>query len=386
MNDAELATAIAKLRGEWQARGGGESAIDEITIEQAGGELKADLLVFPSRYLGELCEANRLRPVRASILESKELDFSDILPLVREREIVYGQQVMALPLGCPTPLLARSGNDSGPPEAPLADHYAAFVFLAKAAPLARHASREAIWFDPETMKPRLTEPPFVRALTEIVKIEKKKQSPCDVAKRLLADETKAAVVWPCRNSDGRGIAEIQVEKLPAVTRVYNPSSEEWESVPPRQVTLLATSGRLVGVSTQSRNTASAFRLAGWLASPEVAGQLIRESNGIAICRASQRRMADNWFGVNKVAGARQFSEQTFSALVQREGAPLPRLPGVDRYLELLSDAVRSAAEGNLTPPEALNKAMDEWESLTDQLGRADQRRAYRRCLGIEQFK
>jgi ABC-type glycerol-3-phosphate transport system substrate-binding protein len=206
-----------------------------------------------------------------------------------------------------------------------------------------------------------------------------------VAKQLVADETKAAVVWPCRNSEARGAAEIQVEMMPAVTQVFNPSAEQWESTPPRRVTLLATSGRLVGVTSKSRNAASAFRLAGWLASPEIDGQLIRESNGMAICRASQRRMADNWLGSSNVAGARQFSEQAYSALMQRDGVPVPRLPGVERYLELLADAVRSAADGKLTPAEALDKAQDDWESITDQLGRSDQRRAYLRCLGMDKY-
>ena len=384
MNDGGLVAAITKLRGEWQELGGGELVVAEISLEQSLAEQDYDLLVFPSRYLGELCEAGRLRPMRTSILESKELDFGDILPLVREREIVYGQQVMALPLGCPTPLVASTEADPMTVIGPLADEYAAFVLMARVAPLARHPSREALWFDPDTMQPRLAEPPFVRALKELVDAKSGVQSPCGIGEELLRGRSPAAMVWPCRTSDAPGSASpLSVRPFPPATQVYNSTAQVWEKTPPRQVTLLASSGRLVGVTTGSRNAASAFRLAGWLASPGVAGQLIASSDGLAICRGSQRRMTDNWIGSSRSSAGQQFSEQTVAALRQREGVTIPRLLGVDQYLEKLAAAVRSAAEGNATPEEALATAVEDWEKLTSELGRDRQRLAYRRCLGID---
>lgn len=384
VNDAELVAAISKLRGEWQEHGGSQLTVSDISLDGQLSESDIDLLIFPSRYLGELCEAGRLRPMRHSILESKEVDFGDILPLVREREIVYGQRVMALPLGCPAPLVATTGMDSGEIVSPLAGQSAALVLMARAAPLAFHPNREAIWFDPETMQPRLTEPPFVRALTELVESISPVESPCEVAGRLLGGEIPSAIVWPCRTANVGAATTFSARPLPAVAKVYNPVAKEWRTSPPRQVTLLATSGRLVGVTTKSRNAASAFRLAGWLASSEVARQFVTSSDGLAIFRESQRRMADNWLGKARAGDARQFSEQLAAALRQREGVTVPRLPGVDRYLNELAEAVRAAAEGRATPSEALAKAAQDWERLTTELGRDRQRLAYRRCLGIEQ--
>lgn len=383
MNDGDLVAAITKLRGEWQELGGGELVVAEVSLEQSLAEQETDLLVFPSRYLGEFSEAGRLRPMRTSILESKELDFGDILPLVREREIVYGQQVMALPLGCPTPLVASTDAEPKTVIEPLAEEYAAFVLLARAAPLARHASREALWFDPDTMQPRLAEPPFIRALKELVDAKSGVHSPCVIGEELLQDRISSAVVWPCRASEASGLASLTVHPIPPATQVYNSAAQTWEKTPPRQVTLLASSGRLVGVTTGSRNAASAFRLAGWLASPGVAGQLVASSDGLAICRGSQRRMADNWLGSSRSSAGQQFSEQLAAALRQREGVTIPRLRGVDQYLEKLAAAVRSAVEGHTTPEEALATAVEDWEKLTNALGRDRQRLAYRRCLGIE---
>lgn len=380
VNDVELVAAIAKLRGEWQANSGGELTVEAISLDQASTDDQADLLVFPSRYLGALCEANRLRPIRRSILESKSLDFGDILPLVREKEIVYGQQVMALPLGCPTPLIAATENEHGSAIAPLVGEFAAYALMARVAPLAQHASREALWFDTETMKPRIAEPPFVRALEEIVKASAP-ISPCEVAAEFVNGRITVAFVWPCRGNTTRDSASFVVTPFPAATEAYNPVAEQWEATPPRHVTLLASSGRLVGVSMKSRNAASAFRLAGWLASAEIVGQLARASNGIAICRSSQGKFADDWLGGSTTN--RAFSEQLAVALSRREGVTVPRLPGVDDYLARLADAVRTAADGSPTPEAALAAAGADWEQLTDKLGRDNQRTAYRRCLGIE---
>jgi multiple sugar transport system substrate-binding protein len=318
--------------------------------------------------------------MRRSVLDSKALEFGDILPLVREREVVYGRQVMALPLGCPPPLVAAIEGGQSIAVAPLADEFAAYALLARAAPMAHHASREALWFDAETMQPRLTEPPFVRALKEM-SVASAAGTPCDVAGKLLAGELPVAIVWPCRTSAAVDASALFVRPLVAATEVFNPIAQQWEATPPRHVTLLATSGRLVGVSTTSRNAASAFRLAGWLASPEIVGQLVKSSNGLAICRGSQRKVADNWLGAG--TSGSQFSEQVVAALSQRHGVAVPRLPGVDRYLQKLADAVRRAADGTATPEEALAAVATDWQQLTDEFGRDRQRLAYRRCLGIE---
>lgn len=380
VNDTELAAAIAKLRGEWQARSGGDLEVRNTSLESLKRGVVADLLVFPSRYLGEFSEANLLRPIRESLLESKELDFGDILPLVREREIVYGQKVMALPLGSLAPLLADVGAATSS-QAPLTDQYAAFALLARAAPLASHSSREAIWFDPLSMKPRLTEPPFVRALAELQEQNQGVASPCEIAGRLRTGKVKSAMIWPCRSNETATIGNISVELLTS-HQVYDPNSDSWETTPPRRVTLLATSGRLVGVTTKSRNAASAFRLAGWLAGREIGGQLVTASDGMAICRSSQRQKADDWLGTDNRTGTRQFSERLALALSQRDGEAVPRLPGVDRYLEALSKAVRAVVIGNETPEVALTEASTKWEEITEEFGRDRQRQAYRRCIGI----
>lgn len=58
-----------------------------------------------------------------------------------------------------------------------------------------------------------------------------------------------------------------------------------------------------------------------------------------------------------------------------------RIPGRERYLESLSQAVRSAIAGEKTPTEALNGAAGEWREITEELGLQQQKDAYQKSVG-----
>jgi hypothetical protein len=101
VNEPGVAEAINRLRGEWAERSGGELISTSQTWAEVAGvkSLDADAIVFPSRYLGELCIRGWLRPVRSNVLESDEFNSADVFPIVRRELIKWGGQVMALPLG-----------------------------------------------------------------------------------------------------------------------------------------------------------------------------------------------------------------------------------------------------------------------------------------------
>src|SRR6188768_1166337 len=60
VNEPQLLDAINRLRGEWAERSGGELSASGTTWQNlsASKTLDADVVVFPSRYLGELCTRN----------------------------------------------------------------------------------------------------------------------------------------------------------------------------------------------------------------------------------------------------------------------------------------------------------------------------------------
>jgi multiple sugar transport system substrate-binding protein len=328
------------------------------------------LIVFPSLAIGELCEAKAILPVRPSVLKSAELRFADFLPLVRDHEVVYAQQVMALPIGCPTPLLLAPGEaepaDIALPEGEIK---LALAYLAWAAPYAEHRSRVSTLLDSDTLRPRLAEPPFVRALESLA---------------AAAGAGPNAVTWPQREAP---IATgLTPRAIPGAAEVFNPIGESWEPVPlsEQKATLVASRGRLVGVTSSSRNAATAFRYAAWLVGPENSQLVSTASDNVANCRGSFARSPDAWRAADDRDLGRRFAEAQAAALRSPRFLLAPRLPGASEYLKALGAQVRQALAGR-PPAEVLQEAADEWEAIHEARGRDEQKAAYARSINAAEF-
>jgi hypothetical protein len=63
---------------------------------------------------------------------------------------------------------------------------------------------------------------------------------------------------------------------------------------------------------------------------------------------------------------------------------VPRIPGVDEYLAALDEAVDETVRLGAAPQDALAKAAQRWEEITDARGRDSQRPAYWKHLGISE--
>ncbi len=150
VNEPQLAEAIGRLRGEWGERFGGSlSAESKPWADVAAADaIDADLIVFPTRYLGELATRGWLRPVRQNVLDGKTYAAADVFPLARRELVTWGGQVLALPLSVDIP-------NTG--------------LLFEAAPSVASNDRLDILFDRATMKPRIAEQPFVEALARLPK-------------------------------------------------------------------------------------------------------------------------------------------------------------------------------------------------------------------------
>jgi len=313
VNEPALAEAINRLRGEWAERSGGELIAQATTWKERAKkkQIDADLIVFPSRYLGELCVCDQLRPVRSGVLEDDDFNSADLFPLVRNELMKWGGQTMALPLGIdPTAI----DPPASPPQAT--------SLLTAAAPRAISNERLGVLFDTETMKPRITEPPFVDALT-------------------------------------RGLVPLSAV-----------------------IPVLGNNDRLIAVTASSHNAASAFKLLQWLAQADTSSQLARVGRGLLPPRRSLISSAD-WYDVSLSANDRSARGTALDAALSGQQCLLiPRIPGIDDYLAALEDAVKAAVVDKTSPATTLQTAADRWEKITDSHGRDAQRRAYLKHLGI----
>ena len=158
----------------------------------------------------------------------------------------------------------------------------------------------------------------------------------------------------------------------------------WETVvgDVRRVPLV-TGGFVAGVTTTSRNTAGAFRLLAWLASPAIGTQLAAAVDGMLPVRRLPSSLDR---GSLKVPAGRRASAEMWAAargaLSPPEGLVLPRIPGNEAYLEALQRAVEDVVGQGKTPQQALARAMKSWETITDHYGRDAQRRSYLRHLNL----
>jgi multiple sugar transport system substrate-binding protein len=325
VNDPPLVEAVNRLRGEWAERSGGElNAVPTTWAELAHSKkIDADLIVFPSRYLGELCARELLRPVRSSVLEDEDLKFADIFSIVRNDLIKWNHETFALPLGIDPS--AISPNLTSPD---------AITLLTVAAPQAISNERLGVLFDADTMKPRITDPAFVEALGKLPLLSK--EGPREVS-------SSAAPIIP----------------------------------------VLGENDRLVAVTASSRNAASAFKLLEWLALPETSSQFARIGGSWLAPRHSLATSA-SWFDASLTASDRaDRGKKIEAALGGEQSLVLPRIPALDDYLAALDAAVKSAVVDKTPPSTALQTAADRWEQITNEQGRDKQRRAYLAHLGID---
>ena len=389
VEDPPLAAGIKLLRGEWSERSGGELSIQEWTLNEMfnATELSADLIVYPSRLVGTLVDRGWLRPVRASVQSDSELALDDIFAPIRDSMLRYGGETYPLTLGDP-PLMHLSSVSNGKREIPryweqveqsliakstsLKYPHAA-EFLARGIAYTQNPSPTVGWFEVESMQPQLTTPQFERALRQMV---------ANANPAVQTDEEVLALGWP-GSVDVDPSIPLRFSPLPRAEQVYDPLRKTWQSndseIP---LVLYGFGGRSMSVSNSTRNSASAFKLLTWLASESTATQLSPRSPATVWFRKSQLTKVDKWLASS---GAESESTSAVTRLLTTDRIyQIPRVPGIDEYLQALEAGIERALAEELTVEGTLAEFAAEWNSLTDRYGRDRQRVAYRKHLGLEE--
>ena len=386
VDDPEMAAGARLLRGEWAERSGGELLVQEMTLDEllAAKQLNADAIVYPSRHVGTLVARDGLRPVRDSVLKGDDFALGDLLPLVRNESMRYAGQIFGVSLG-EAPLVMTwqppatqdvsitlpdtwEKLDNGLPLKTSEDNLAVELIV-RAASCVDRQHRAELLFDPQSMTPRLTSPPVVRALERMVAR----------LNRTAGAGVPARFTWPLAE-ELEGEPPWQFAALPHAASVFDSIRGRWQpQTGDRPLTVLGFAGRSVSVTRVSRNASSAFKLLAWLTTGNTATQLSSRSQATVWFRNSQKRQAGRWLADRS---SDELAELVNQQLASDSFYLLPRIPGIDRYLKSLNEAVARAVRSEMRPGEALQFAADQWQTLTKSLGWAEQRQAYRRHLGI----
>lgn len=450
VDDVRLADAIDR---EWRARAEGKLEVRQMAttdiLDRGGRPLAADAIIYPTGLIGELATRDVIVPIADNVVNDRNagsentsrprLAMRDIFELIRQQDIVWGEQVFAVPLGSPTFVLfyRRDLFDSlgeVPPTSwseyqrlalrlsvrdnlgesvpsedmpwygviePLGPGWAGQMLLARSGGYARHRNYMSTLFDLFTMEPLIANPPFVRALEELVAAaklgpaESVEYSPADVRRELLAGHCAMALTWPGLAKDdsadvkpeAREPFRIGVAELPASSEVYEPSDAEWqkrEAPEAGHVTLTGIAGRLGSVTKSSRRPQAALDLLLRLSGTDWSIAISPQSPATTLYRTSQMQSAGSWIDEDfEPAMARDYAEVVRQAHRRPLWLCSLRIPGRARYMAALDEAVLQAIQGDQTPEECLEAAAERWRTITDELGVKSQKAAYWRSLGME---
>ena len=399
VDDRPLTAGLKLLRGEWAERTGGQLVLKQISVQElsnwplADSKLKSDLIIYPSRFVGSLVSKDWLRPVLKSVLQSEEVGIGDFYPLIRNVVLPYGEQIYALTLGEPPLMLVRNtesrssvalptwrdvghrlNTELSPLRYPLA-----IELLVRGTAFAQYRGQSPGWFDSGTMQAKIATPPYARALEQML-ASKQAASQQAVSQETAQTTDLTALSWPSASREN-SLEPLSFSPLPRAAEVYNPLLKTWEANESEAtLVFLGYAGRSVSVTRSTRNSSSAFKLLRWIASDSVALQLSPRSQATAWFRRSQATKAKKW--LPKRGSSAETAHAVTELLSARRAHLLPRIPGIDTYLQSLDATIGHALGQGLPAESVLARAAEQWDALTGKLGRDRQLKAYRKHLGL----
>lgn len=435
LEDSQLAETLRSYQGQWQAETGSQFEVEAIS-DSGALPANADVVVFRSSQLGRLAEGAQLLPLTDQVLAPYTPAWTDLVEMVRDQEGRWGTEVYGVTLGSPVLVcycrqdlldwlgvapprsweeylqvaqqlkdgrrLAEAGlliaHPWAPALEPLAVGWAGWTLLARAASYAKHPDYYSTLFEMHSMEPQIAEPPFVRALEELVATAKLaqgdllKEDPHRLRERFWRGECGLALTWPSRAGPDKAPPGIKctIVPIPGASALWHPAEQKWIPAPKGQVfrtPLLGMAGRWAAVGAGSSQPDAALQLVFWLADKQ--GSEPRA----AVCPATtvfrKRDLQDpHRLGVWVEAAMPPQTAQDYALALQEtfsspQGLVGLRIPGWQEYMAALDEAVHAAVEGKKTPAKALQEAAQKWRQITGRFGLQRQRRAYRHNLGLE---
>lgn len=413
------------------------------TIEKIDASLKSpasnfDIYVAISMWSGTLLGGGHIAPVPEEI--KRQIDWEDVLPIYRNTVLSWNNVAYGLPydgdcinlyyrrdlfekseyrerfsqkygyqLAPPTTWKAYRDiaefftgwdwNGDGKADYGIAGNrvqgdISMLQFFAQAAAHAKHPDDPAYYFDPATMRPRIADPGFVRALE--IWIDALRFGPPgmanfaghDVRDRFVSGQVAMAIDWAdmgvhAANSPVSVVADkIGYAQLPAAEQVYDSRRGQWDK---RLNQVSSISGNWTFfVSKASQNKELAFEFAAHMTSKALTKRLTAVS-GTAVNPSRYSHFDDpaswNQSGFS-TESARAYLEEITRSLANPNVVHDITIPGAGEYYQAADAFVARAVSGELTPRAALERAAKAWEEITDRLGREQQIAYHQASLNI----
>ncbi|MEA2050720.1 MAG: extracellular solute-binding protein [Campylobacterota bacterium] len=266
-------------------------------------------------------------------------------------------------------------------------------FFATAAAYAKNPNDKAYFFDIDTMKPRINNEAFVKALEDYIELIDYAPNGAinfaghDVRNKFVTGEVLMAIDWAdlgiyaaqnkisALSSDQVGYAQI-----PGSNRFFDSNENRWKDRF-NQVSSISGNWSLF-VNKDSKNKKLAFEFAAHMASKELSAKLVATSgNAVNPSRFSHFKDASSWIqsGFTKDS-ARRYLDEITKSLTNKNVVYDITLPGASLYYQAIDNSVYKAIKKELSPKEALDEAAKKWDEITNKIGREKQIIYYKKSL------
>ena len=277
-----------------------------------------------------------------------------------------------------------------------------FYFLGSiATAYAKHPDSPAFLFEPDTMKPMVNNPAWVRAIQDTLD-----RRDCQPPDQINADPgvtgfnqflagTGSMVSWwgdvgsNANTSDESLVAgNVGFDILPGSDDVYNWQTGKWETLSsgPNYAPNMAYIGwGLYCMKTVDSD--SAKRKAAWSAAAHIGGKEV--SLWMSMYPSGFQPYRNSHFNIDEWTGA-GYSEAFASDYLASEAdsynhpnaAIEPRIPGIFQYYSIAEDELSKIYAGQMDAQTGADNIAAAWDKITDQIGRESQIKLYKASLGL----
>jgi multiple sugar transport system substrate-binding protein len=278
-----------------------------------------------------------------------------------------------------------------------------FYFLeSRATAYAKHPDNKAWLFDPETMKPYVNNPAFVRAIQDVMDMmpngpaDQINADPGTTAFQQFLAGTGSMISWwgdvgsNARTSDSSVVGDVVgFSILPGSDDVYNNTTGAWDTLPsgPNYAPNMAYIGWgvyvMATVDGDEKKKKAAWSAAAHLGGKDIALWMSAYPSGFQPYRNSQFQY-DEWIaaGYDK-AFIEDYLGSNLDSYNHPNSAIEPRIPGIFQYYSVAEDELAKGFAGQYPSAQATADAIAAaWEKITDQIGRDSQIALYKASLGM----
>ncbi len=278
-----------------------------------------------------------------------------------------------------------------------------FYFLeSRATAYAKHPDNKAWLFDPETMKPYVNNPAFVRAIQDVLDVmsimpaDQINADPGTTAFSQFLAGTGSMISWwgdvgsNAKTNDSSVVGDVVgFNILPGSDDVWNNVTGAWDTLPsgPNYAPNMAYIGWGVyvmsTVDSDEKKHKAAWSAAAHLGGKDIALWMSAYPSGFQPYRNSQFNY-DEW----EAAGYdRAFIEDYLGSNLDSYNHPNaaiePRIPGIFQYYSVAEDELAKGYAGQYAgAQETADAIAAAWEKITDQIGRDSQIALYKASLGL----